>query len=33
MLQAVARRVVWKGLKGCGEVFDVAEASQEAGRP
>jgi hypothetical protein len=33
MLQAVARRVVWKGRRGCGEVFDVAEANQEAGRP
>ena len=33
MLQAIARRVVWTGLRGCGSVFANAEAHQEAGDP
>jgi hypothetical protein len=33
MLRAVGRRITWTGRRGCGSVFSLAEANQEAGRP
>lgn len=33
MLQAIARRIVWKGFRPCGSIYNDAEAHQEAGDP
>ena len=33
MLRAIARRISWRGVRGCGYIYNLAEARQEAGNP